>query len=177
MFRRDKVRIVDSAEICIRRKDGSIKKQYKLNNGIFYRFLCKLGLRHNCMTKYGFAEISGLLLTDVGGTAFDYIGIGTGVTPATVDDQTLETEVKRKVAVGTQVTTLGGETNDTAQLIATFSKALDALSGTSQVSEFGMLNAAIAGTLLFHIVSAPELLDWDAGDSIQVTLQVQAKQG
>jgi hypothetical protein len=28
---------------------------------------------HECLTKYGFAEVAGLLLTDVGGTAFDYI--------------------------------------------------------------------------------------------------------
>ncbi|GAJ04789.1 unnamed protein product, partial [marine sediment metagenome] len=37
---------------------------------------------HRCLTNAGFAVVAGLLLTDVGGTAFDYIAIGTGAVAA-----------------------------------------------------------------------------------------------
>jgi hypothetical protein len=129
---------------------------------------------HECLTKYGFAEVAGLLLTDVGGTAFDYIAIGTGAVGETVDDQTLGTEVKRKAGTGTRVTTT--QTNDTANLTTTFTSA-DTLSGTTAVTESGVLNAAANGTLLCRQVFAALNINWTAGDSLAVTWKVQAKQG
>ena len=129
---------------------------------------------HKCLCNLGFKEVAGLILTDVGGTAFDYIGIGTGTTGALATDTTLETEVKRKAGTGTRVTTT--VTDDTAQIVVTFAAA-DTLSGTDAITESGVLNAAAAGVLLCRQTFSALNIDWDAGDSLQVTWKVQAKQG
>jgi hypothetical protein len=129
---------------------------------------------HRCLTNTGFAEVAGLILADVGGIAFDYIGIGTGTTAAAATDTALETEVKRKAGTGTRATTT--VTNDTAQLVVTFAAA-DTLSGTDAVTESGVLNASSAGTLLCRQTFAALNINWDAGDSLQTTWKVQAKQG
>jgi hypothetical protein len=129
---------------------------------------------HKCLCNLGFKEVAGLILTDVGGTAFDYIGIGTGTTGALATDTTLGTEVKRKAGTGTRVTTT--VTDDTAQIVVTFAAA-DTLSGTDAITESGVLNAAAAGVLLCRQTFSALNINWDAGDSLQVTWKVQAKQG
>jgi hypothetical protein len=130
----------------------------------------------DCMTNAGFAVLAALMLVDVGETAFDYIAIGTGVTAADVTDTTLETEVKRKTGTGTRVTTT--VTNDTAKLTCQFSKAADGLTGTDAITEYGMLNAAVAGDLLLHEVDGvPKSCAWDDGDTLDVEITVQCKQG
>ncbi|GAI92335.1 unnamed protein product [marine sediment metagenome] len=129
---------------------------------------------HECLTATGFAAIAGLFLTDVGGTAFDYIGIGTGTTGALVGDTDLETPVKRKAGTGTRVTTT--ETDDTAQIVVTFAAA-DTLSGTHAITESGVMNADVAGTMACRQTFAVQNINWDAGDTYQVTWKVQAKQG
>ncbi len=129
---------------------------------------------HECLCNLGFKETAGLLLTDVGGTAFDYIGIGTGTTGALATDIILEAEVKRKAGTGTRVTV--AVTDDTAKLVVTFAAA-DTLSGTDAITESGVLNAAVAGTLLCRQTFAVQNINWDAGDSYAVTWLTQAKQG
>jgi len=131
-------------------------------------------LKTRCMTKTGFAAVVRLLLTDLSETKFDYVAIGTSSQAATSDDTALITEIKRKAGVGTQVTIT--YTNDTAQLIATFSSA-DGLSGTSVVAETGMLNAASNGILLMRQVFTGISCNWDNGDSLEMTLKVQMVQG
>lgn len=96
---------------------------------------------HNLIVNAGLAEMSGLLLTDVGGTAFDYIAIGVGTTAADAADTTLETESMREAGTGTQTTTT--VTDDTAHLEASFS-----IGSTLAITEAGILNAASVGTLL-----------------------------
>jgi len=175
MKRKELFGITDTIETIVRDKNGNIKSRRIINNSLWDRILIKLGLKHRCITKYGMAEVAGLILTDIGGTAFDYIAIGTGTTAATVDDQTLETEIKRKAATGTRITTT--QTNDTSQWVATFSSD-DGLSGTSNVTEVGILNAASAGTLLLRQVYSPaDVCNWDQGDSLAVTVKNQIKQG
>lgn len=95
----------------------------------------------NLITNAGFAAMSGLLLSDISETAFDYIAIGTGTTAAAVTDTTLETESMRVAGTGTQATTT--VTNDTAHLECTF-----AITSTLAITEAGMLNAASSGDLL-----------------------------
>jgi hypothetical protein len=132
--------------------------------------------KSDCMTNVGFAELAGLLLTDVGGTAFDYIAIGTGTTGAAATDTALQTEKKRKAGTGTRVTTTVA--NDTAKLTCQFSKAADGLTGTDAITEYGMLNAVSGGTLLLHEVDGtPKNCNWDDGDTLDVEITVQCKQG
>ena len=129
---------------------------------------------HECLCNLGFKEVAGLFLTDVGGTAFDFIGIGTGTTGALATDTALETEVKRKAGTGTRVTTT--VTDDTSQIVVTFAAA-DTLSGTDAITESGVLNAAAAGVLACRQTFAALNINWDQGDSLAVTWKVQAKQG
>jgi hypothetical protein len=122
----------------------------------------------NLITTVGKAAMSGLLLVDVGGTAFDYIALGIGTTAAAAGNTTLESEIvtaggQRKTGTGTQTTTT--TTNDSAQLVATFS-----FTGTFAVTESGVLNAASDGTLLCRAVFAA--INVVSGDSVSFTWKV-----
>lgn len=132
------------------------------------------GWSPNGITNAGFAEIAGLMLTDVGGTAFDYIAIGTGTTAFDPTQTALVTEIKRKAGTGSRVTTT--VTNDTAQLTATFSSA-DGLTGTSAVTESGIFNDATGGTMLCRQTFAALNMNWDAGDNLSITWKVKVQQG
>ena len=129
---------------------------------------------HECLTNTGFASVAGLLLTDVGDTAYDYIGIGTGVVAADPTDTDLGTPVKRKAGTGTRVTTTVAD--DTSQIVVTF-VAGDTLSGTDAITESGVMNAAAAGTMICRQTFAALNINWDTGDSLAVTWKIQAKQG
>lgn len=110
---------------------------------------------NNLITNAGFEAMSGLLLTDIGGTAFDYIAIGTGTTAAAVTDTALESEVMRVAGTGTQTTTT--VTNDTAHLECTFT-----ITSSLAITEAGMLNAASGGTLLNRqTFTAVDVVDGD----------------
>ena len=142
------MKVLDIVEVRVFDKNGKLKGFRRVVD-----LLCNLG----------FAEIAGLLLTDVGGTAFDYIAIGTGTTAANATDTTLQTETHRVAGVGTRVQTTVA--NDTAQLVSTFS----GYSGQEAITEAGVLNAAAAGVLLCHQVFSALNVDWDAGDSVEIT--------
>lgn len=170
---------VDSIEWVHRDKDGKVLKRYDSDTRL-NRLLKRLHLKpRNCITKYGMALVSGLILTDVGGTAFDYLGIGTGITAATVNDVNLQTQQGiRQASTGTRVTTT--QTNDTAKLNHTFSKAEDAtLTGTNDITEVAVFNASgVADNLLLcRQVFTAETIDWDAADTFEISVKVQIKQG
>lgn len=172
---KERFKLIDSIEVCHKDKDGNIISKRIINNSRWNKLLSKLGLRHNSVTKYGFAEVAGLIVSDVGGTDFDYIAIGTGNTAASVNDSELDTEIKRKVSTGTRIEV--DYPNDTAQWVATFSSA-DNLSGNSAVCEIGILNADSSGTLLLRQVYTPvDNCNWDLGDTLQITVKCQIKQG
>ena len=154
----------DRVVLVCRRKDGSIKWKYDSAKDP----------ESKSMAKTGMAQVAGLILTDVGGTAFDYVGIGTGTTPPTADDTDLETPVKRKAGTGSQITTTF--TNDTSQLVATFSSA-DTLSGTSNISEIGIFTAESAGVMLFRKIFTAKSVNWDDEDTLEATGTCQMKQG
>jgi hypothetical protein len=124
----------------------------------------------NALTNTGFAEVAGLIGTDVtsGRTAFDYIAVGTGTTAATATDTALETEVTdsglaRAAGTGTRVTTT--VTNDTFQLLKSFS-----VTGTVAVTESGVLNASSSGVMLCHqTFSAINVVN---GDTLQITWKI-----
>lgn len=101
--------------------------------------------------------------------AFEYIAIGTGTTSESASDTALESEVKRKSASKSLVTT--NVTNDTLQLQATFSSS-DGLSGSSAITESGVFNSSTGGTMLNRKTFSAVNCDWDAGDSLQVTWKI-----
>ena len=154
----------DRVILVCRRKDGSIK----------WRYDSAEDPASKSMAKTGMAQVAGLILTDVGGTAFDFVGIGTGTTAPTADDTDLETPVKRKAGTGTRTTTTF--TNDTAQLVATFSKD-DTLSGTSAITEIGIFTAVSAGVMLFRKTFTAKSVNWDDEDTLEATGTCQMQQG
>lgn len=132
------------------------------------------GWSNNGITNAGFATVAGLILTDVGGTPFDFIAIGMSSVAFSPTQTALGNELFRKAASGSRVTI--SVPNDTAQLITTYSKD-DGLSGTSAIVESGVFNASSGGVMLCRQTFAVLNLNWDAGDSLQVTWRIQIKQG
>lgn len=122
----------------------------------------------NLVVNAGKAAIAGLIIGT--GTAFGYIAIGTGTTAESATDTALVTEIARKAATTSQVTTT--VTNDTARFEATFSSA-DGLTGTAAVTEYGLFNAPTAGTMLSRVVKAAKNMDWGAGEQLQVIWDVK----
>lgn len=153
----------DRVVAVLRDKNGKIKHVYDSAKE-----------KHDCLTNTGLAQIAGLLLVDVGGTAFDFIGIGTGTTGALATDTTLGVEKKRKAGVGTRITTTVA--NDTAKLVYTFSST-DGLAGADDITEVGMFVEAAGGVMGMRQVFAAIPCDWDGGDTLEMTVTVQAKQG
>ena len=125
----------------------------------------------NALTNTGFAEVAGLINSDQSAshTAWDYIAVGTGTTAATATDTQLETEetensLGRSAGTGTRVTTT--VSNDTSQIVKSFS-----VSGSVAVTESGVLNAGAAGVLLCRqTFSAINVAD---GDTLQITWKVK----
>lgn len=176
----DEFGVVDEIEWIHRDKNGKVIKHYR-SDSRWNRLLRRLHLRkHMAIADVGMANMAGLLLTDVGGTAYDYVAIGTGTTAADHADTQLETQQGvRQHATGTRVTT-GGITNNTAQLVAVFSQAIDAtLTGTDAWTEQGIFYDAAGTTvsMLCRQVQAAENINWDAGDTLTLTMTVQMKQG
>ena len=170
METKSRLGFIDSFLLVCRRKDGSIKWV------IDTRF-DPIALKGKSITNTGMAQVAGLVLTDVGGTAFDYVGIGdsNAAESAAHTDLQAATNKKRKTATGTQVTTT--QTNDTAQLVATFSKAADGLSGTWSVQEAGVFTAVTGGVMLFRKIFTAKSVNWDDGDTLELTGKCQMKQG
>ena len=156
--------MADRIILVCRRRDGSIK----------WITDTKDDPESRSMAKTGMANVAGLILTDVGGSAFDFIGIGTGDTAPTADDTDLETSVKRKTGTGTRVTTTF--TDDTAQIVVTFAAA-DTLSGTDAITEAGVFTLVAAGIMLFRKTFTAKSVNWDDGDTLEVTAKCQMKQG
>lgn len=154
--------MADRITLKVFTKDGKLKQEFDS------------GWSPNGITNVGFAEVAGLILLDVGGTAFDYIAIGTGTTSFDPTQTSLVSEVKRKAGTGSRTTT--SVTNDTAQLVTTFSSA-DGLSGSHSITESGVFNASSGGTMLCRQTFSALNIDWDAGDTLQVTWKIQIKQG
>lgn len=119
----------------------------------------------NLITNAGFAGVASRINGDGSEAAFTYIAMGTGTTAAAVGDTTLQTELStsglsRANSTASRVTT--DVTNDTAQLVNTFS-----VTGTQAVTESGVLNAASSGVLLARQVFTA--INVANGDSLQVT--------
>ena len=163
-IKKEELGLVDQIILVCRDKHGKVKWITDTNKE----------KKSNSMAKTGMAQVAGLILTDVGGTAFDYVGIGTGTTAESADHTDLITPVKRKAGTGTRITTTF--TNDTSQLVATFSSG-DTLSGSSNIAEAGVFTAVSAGVMLFRKIFTAKTVNWDDGDTLEVTAKCQMKQG
>ncbi len=165
MEKKDSFGMHDSMILVCRRKDGSIKWIIDTD---------KDPLKSNSISKFGMAQMAGLFLTDVGGDAFDFIGIGTDNTAESKDHSDLVAAVKRKAGDGTRTTTT--ETNDTSQLVVTFVPA-DTLTGTDEIQEAGVFTAVSNGVMAFRKIFTAKSVNWDDGDTLEVTAKCQMKQG
>jgi len=147
---KEKLGLRGEIEILLLDKDGKIKDVRRITNVI---------------TNTGKAQTAGLI-NGVVTTAFTYIAIGTGTTAESASDTALETETHRESATCSRVTT--NVTNDTAQLQATFS----GYTGTEAVTESGVFDASTGGNMLCRKTFSAINVDWDAGDSLQITWKI-----
>ena len=160
---KEKVVFRYGVDLVVRRKDGSIKQELHLGN-------IKDGVKRDpgdSIVNVGLAAAAGLILKDVTVADYDWLAIGTGTTAVAYTDEVLEYETHREAGTGTRVTTT--ITDDTAQLIVTFS----GYSGTEAVTEIGMFNAATAGNMLMRQTHAALNINWDLGDSYEATVKIQ----
>jgi len=169
MSKKDKLGFTDQMILVCRRRDGTVKWRTDTK-------IDPIGRLGNSMAKTGMVNVAGLILLDVGGTAYDFIGIGDSNTAENADhtDLQAETNKKRKAGTGTLIETAFAD--DTAQIVVTFSSS-DSLSGSWGVTEAGVFTAATAGIMLFRKIFTAKTCDWDAGDTLEVTAKCQMKQG
>lgn len=185
--------LYQNVEYQLRDKNGNVKPIFQENQ--LCRFLLKQGIIsplwinssfssllspflgrwsdkriiRNLVTSAGKAGAASRINGSGGEAAFTYIATGTGTNAAAAGDTALQTELaasglSRANATASRVTT--SVTNDTAQLVNTFS-----ITGTQAVTESGVLNAASTGTLLARqVFSAVNVVN---GDSLQVTWKFQ----
>lgn len=175
--------IKQNIEMVLRDKSGNIKPIFQenalfvwlLKMGIvsphFYKMPFLLGkwqmskMVSNLVVSAGSAGVASRINGSGSEAAFTYIAVGTGSTGVAAGDTALETEITdsglaRASATLSRITT--DVTNDTAQLVKTFSPT-----ASKAVTESGVLNASSSGTLLARqTFSAVNVIN---GDSFQVT--------
>jgi len=122
----------------------------------------------NLIVNVGKAQIAGLI-NGIVTSPFKYVAIGTGTTAESSSDTGLEAEIARKQATVSRKTT--NVTNDTSVWEVTFSSE-DGLSGTSSVTEAGIFDSSTGGNMLSRKTFSAVNLDWDAGDSLQITWEI-----
>ena len=139
----------------------------------------QLHIGEDLITSAGKAEVAALLLADVASDDFDYIAIGSGNTAASTGDTVLGEEVAvRGDSTGTRITT--SAPNDTAQLIYIFSSGnpsglYGTSTGSQAIEESGVFNNAsrATGDMLCRQTFGALNIDWDGGDSLQITWKIQ----
>lgn len=117
---------------------------------------------NNTIVNDGRATVAALIVEDAGAgsPAFDDIGIGTGDTNALVTDTTLEAEImSRQDSEGT----VSGS-------LCSFVGSFD-MTGTVSVAEYGLFNAATAGSMLARATGTA--ISLGSEDNLQVTWQIQ----
>lgn len=180
---KSRFRIRENIEIVHLGKNGKVKPIFQENK--LFTWLLKKGIVQNTfpkipfllgrwamsknisnlITNAGFAGVASRINGDGSEAAFTYIAVGTGTNAANVTDTTLQTEatdsgLSRAAATTSRTTT--DVTNDTSQLVKTFS-----VTGTKAITESGAFNASSAGVLLARqTFSAINVAD---GDSLQIT--------
>jgi hypothetical protein len=96
---------------------------------------------NNLIVNAGKAQVAALILSDIGGTAFDYLGVGTGSTAPNATDTALVSQAYRTTGTGVRITT--SVANDTARLSSSF-----AITTSATLREIGIFNSASTGIML-----------------------------
>lgn len=95
----------------------------------------------NTIMNAGKKVVSGLILSDVGEDAFDYLAIGTSATAPDATQSALIAEAYRVAGTGSQETTT--VTDDTARLTTSI-----AITSSISVQEAGVFNSSSTGDML-----------------------------
>lgn len=119
--------------------------------------------KHNIIVNDGLERIV-KLLGNLSSTAFQYIGIGTGTTSATVNDTALETEVTRALA------SISYEASNKVVFEKTFTFG----SGESySISEIGIFDSlTVSGSVMFdRLVFTPKDVDSTIDLYVKITIE------
>ena len=117
----------------------------------------------NTIMNAGKAEVTSLMLTDVGGTAFDYIAVGTSATAPNATQTALVAQVYRAAGTGSQQQTTTA--NDTARLTTSI-----AMTASNSIQEAGIFNSSSAGDMLARTTFAA--ISVNSGDTLNVGYDV-----
>jgi len=179
----DTMGAVGWVEVIVKDRDGHIKYRFpetteetrskNEHDCPFTSFPAKMVdfyWRKNIIVNTGIAAIIRLMFAQLTETKFGYLAIGSDSTLESPTDTALGSELARKPASITQITTT--IEGDTARLEAEFSSA-DGLSGTGTIAETGIFNAASGGIMLARKTFPPIVLNFDLGDSILIRYFVQ----
>lgn len=119
----------------------------------------------NTVTNAGKAQVAGLILSDVAGTAFDYLALGTSSTAPAASQTALGGFFASTAGTGTRTTV--SVTNDTAQLSCSFS-----IGSTATLREIGIFNATGGtGTMLARATFSD--LAVNNGDTVNAVYKLQ----
>ena len=113
----------------------------------------------NTIMNAGKAEVTGLMLTDIGGTAFDYLAVGTSATAPNATQTALIAQVYRVAGTGSQQTTT--TTNDTARLTSSI-----AITASNSIQEAGIFNSSSAGDMLARTTFSA--ISVQSGDTLNI---------
>jgi len=181
---RHKDSIIDEKQLIQLSSKGSysISDEFILihrdKNGKILHYLDSRDWEHDTLTNIGM-QLAAKRLGNVDSVAqFNYIGIGTGTTPANAAQTNLETQQSRLSCTPTVVTTT--VTNDTLQLDIVFSYANDnGLTGTDAITETGVFNASgtTDNAMLWRQIFTAINCNWDDGDTLEMICKTQIKQG
>ena len=123
----------------------------------------------NGVPNVGFAAIASRINGSGAEAAATYLAVGTGTNAFNASDTTLQTELassglSRVNATASRTTTT--QTNDSATLVTTFT-----VTGTQNVTEAGVLNAASGGSLFARSVFSA--VNVNNGDTLQLTYKIK----
>ena len=118
----------------------------------------------NTIMNVGKAEITGLMLTDVGGQAFDFIAVGTSATIPNATQTALIAQVYRVASTGSRQQTTTA--NDTARLTSSI-----AITASNSIQEAGIFNSSSNGTMLARTTFSA--ISVNSGDTLNVGYDTQ----
>ncbi len=154
----EKVQLVGEIHLVLKDKHGDLKEDRLIKNAI---------------SAAGLTELCGLMLLDIGGTAFDYIAIGTGTPGATTlgGEAVASGSARRGGAnvVGT-VVSIGTGSSNGAQWVTTFT-----FTGSLPITEEGIFNAPGTGAAGGDMLASQSfsVLNVANGDTLQISHKIQ----
>lgn len=130
------------------------------------------------ITQEGMAGVASLIVSGTTvASAFEWIAIGSGATAASTSDAALDEENVPARAKGTGSRTTTTETNDTAQIVYLFASGKPSglygtSTGTQAIEESGLFSEGTGGTLLCRQTFSALNIDWNSGDTLQITWKI-----